>query len=239
VDEASGHIDAAALERSLQGLRTTIEGAGLEQSLGAALEAASVLFDVSGIGLMVIDENRALRYVAATDEVGRALEEVQERDGHGPCIDALVFDKVVQSRDLVEDERWPEIRSGVREGSVRAVLGVPVHVAGETVGALDGYLDRPYEWDAGHVKALQAYADLLGSVLASAVQARRRGELVDQLQHALHSRVVIERAVGMLMGREGIDAVAAFDRLRREARNRRERVAELAERVLAGLPLER
>jgi GAF domain-containing protein len=126
----------------------------------------------------------------------------------------------------------------VSRHGIRAVLGVPVHLAGETVGALDGYVDRPYEWDETHVRALQAYADLVGSLLASAVQARQRSELAGQLQHALNSRVVIERAVGMIMGREHVDAVTAFNRLRRQARNRRDRVADLAERVLEGMPLD-
>jgi hypothetical protein len=50
--------------------------------------------------------------VAATDETGRALDEIQEREGRGPCVDAFVFDKVVQSRDLAQDERGR--RSGPR-----------------------------------------------------------------------------------------------------------------------------
>lgn len=237
--QPGGHIDPDALERSLEGLRKRVEGAPLEEALREVLDAACLLFDIAGTGLMVIDEHRALRYVAATDDTGRVLEEAQERAGRGPSVDALVFDKVVQSRDLGADERWPEIVSAVSELGVRGVLGVPVHVAGETVASLDGYVGRPYEWDETHVRALQAYADLIGSLLAGAVQARQRGELVDQLQHALNSRVVIERAVGMIMGLEGVDAVTAFNRLRREARNRRERVAELAERVLEGLSLDR
>jgi AmiR/NasT family two-component response regulator len=40
------------------------------------------------------------------------------------------------------------------------------------------------------------------------------------------------------MGRERVDAVTAFNRLRRQARNRRDRVADLAERVLEGMPLD-
>lgn len=236
--EATGHIDPDALTRSLHSLRETVAGAAVEDALGEVLRGACVVFGVSGTGLMVIDESRALRYVAATDATGRALEQTQERAGHGPCVDALVLDKVVQSRDLREDERWPEIRTDISRYDVRAVLGVPVHLAGEAVGALDGYLDRPYEWGESHVRALQAYADLIGSLLAGAIQARQRSELAEQLQHALNSRVVIERAIGMIMGLEGVDAVTAFNRLRRAARNRRERVSELAGRVLDGLRLD-
>lgn len=234
MSETTGHVDPTALERSLRGLRVSVESSSIDDAIREVLEAACLLFGISGTGLMVIDEDRALRYVAATDRLGRQLEEVQDRAGVGPCVDALVFDAVVQSRNLSEDDRWPEIRDELVQAGICAVLGVPVHLGGDAVASLDGYMDRPYEWDASHIRALQAYADLVGSLLGSAVQARQRGEIADQLQHALDSRVTIERAVGMLMGLEDVDAVSAFNRLRGVARDRREKVADVAEEVLAG-----
>jgi response regulator NasT len=51
--------------------------------------------------------------------------------------------------------------------------------------------------------------------------------------------VVIEQAKGILMEREGVDQRAAFELLRRSARANRERVAEIARRVVTGEPLER
>ncbi len=56
--------------------------------------------------------------------------------------------------------------------------------------------------------------------------------VADQLQYALNYRVVIERAVGYLMGARGLDAVAAFDLLRRQARDSRRRVADVATDLL-------
>jgi AmiR/NasT family two-component response regulator len=46
---------------------------------------------------------------------------------------------------------------------------------------------------------------------------------------------VIERAIGLMMGRSGdLDAVAAFNRLRNVARSQRRRVAEVATDLLRG-----
>jgi hypothetical protein len=55
-----------------------------------------------------------------------------------------------------------------------------------------------------------------------------------QLQYALDYRVVIERAVGYLMGAHRLDAVTAFDVLRRRARDSRRRIADVATDVLGG-----
>ncbi len=54
-----------------------------------------------------------------------------------------------------------------------------------------------------------------------------------QLQEALESRVVIERCVGLLMGRDGVDAATAFNELRDIARPNRRKVHELAAEILA------
>ncbi len=59
---------------------------------------------------------------------------------------------------------------------------------------------------------------------------RRREILTEQLQTALNSRVIIEQAKGVLAQRGGLGMHAAFDRLRRYARDRNETLSEVARR---------
>ena len=58
--------------------------------------------------------------------------------------------------------------------------------------------------------------------------------MVEQLQYALENRVTIERAIGMLMARHDLDAVAAFHRLRGDARTTRRKVAVVAREIVEG-----
>ena len=235
-DESSsaGRIDRAALERSLEQLREHGRGAALEGALQQLLDAARILFHATGTGLMFIDDGATLRYVASTDRPGELLERTQEQAGEGPCVDALTFDRVVQSEDLARDDRWPALLPEVPDAGVRAVLGVPVHLAGTAVASLNAYVDEPYSWEPSEAQALEAYAGLIENLLESALQLRERGELAQQLQHALDNRVTIERAVGLVMGRRDVDAVSAFNVLRRRARDEGRKVVEVAEEVLAG-----
>ena len=55
----------------------------------------------------------------------------------------------------------------------------------------------------------------------------------DQLRTALATRIVIEQAKGMLAQRFDLDVDEAFERLRREARNRRMKLHVLAAAVVA------
>jgi GAF domain-containing protein len=231
-----GHfIDPDALERSLGALEREVPGEGLMEALQHVLESTRRLFAASGAGFMMVDESALLRAVAATDEPGRRLEERQEEEGHGPCVDALTFDHVVSTDDLAGDERWPELLPDLPEAGVRAVLGAPIHVSGVPVGSLNVYRDHPTGWSDGEVSALQSYAALIGSLLRSALHAREGERLSQQLQHALDHRVQIERAVGVVMGRHRVDAVTAFNQLRDVARRRQKKVIDVAFEVLEGL----
>lgn len=235
-----GYIDAAALERGLNALEGRLahlsaresEG-GLNDALHEVIGAACSLFGATGAGIMMVDDSSALCAVAATDEAGRLLETRQEQVGDGPCVETLTFDRVMQTVDLPADERWPKLGEEMREAGVRAVLGVPLHVDSIPVGALNVYRSQPHEWDDSEVSALQAYARLVENVLRGGLRVREREQLAEQLQHALDHRVTIERAVGVIMEREGVDAVTAFNHLRLIARNSQSKAAEVAKHLLA------
>jgi hypothetical protein len=95
---------------------------------------------------------------------------------------------------------------------------------------------QPRDWEPSEVAALQAYAGLVASLLCAANTAGVKGRLADQLQAALEHRWLIEQAKGVVMGREELDAQAAFERLRGAARSSTRRLADVARDVTGGQP---
>lgn len=207
----------------------------LETALRQVVDAASQIFAADGAGIMLIDDSQALHYVSATDPRSSVLEEAQQRLGYGPCVDSLIHDVLVSTGDLREDERWPGLADELAGVDIVSVLGVPVRVGGAAVGSLNAYRNRAHGWDGSEVQAIQAYARVIEDLIGAALLARERGELAAQLEHALEHRVVIERAVGLIMGERRVDAVVAFDILRRQARTDRRKVADLAADMLESL----
>jgi AmiR/NasT family two-component response regulator len=61
-----------------------------------------------------------------------------------------------------------------------------------------------------------------------------QGMLIEQLQSALTSRVIIEQAKGMLAERTGLSTEQAFAALRRHARAGNHRLSDLARAVIDG-----
>jgi GAF domain-containing protein len=227
--------DQERLQAVLSGARGIDVGTtGIAEAINEVVAAMPAVLRVSGAGLMVIDGDLQLTTLAWSDEAARVFEAVQEESGRGPCVDSLLHDMVVTVDDLQHDERWPDLGAAVVPLGVRAVVGMPVHVDGENIGSLNVYYDEPTDWPEQEIEALRAFASVLQQLLGVAVLAGRSDAVVQQLQSALESRVVIERAVGLVMGRRDIGAVDAFNLLRAASRRERRRVFEVAGEVLAG-----
>jgi GAF domain-containing protein len=227
-------IDPGLAAKSVQELRQTdLLNGELQASLRAVADATATIFEADGGGLMLLDDQQVLHYVGATNGRSAALEAAQEETGQGPCVDSLMHDELVQTADLTTDERWPELRSQVAELGVRAVLGTPLHLGQAAVGSLNIYRCEPCDWSDSDVEAIQAHAQIIEELLAAAMFGQRQNTIVEQLTQALAHRVSIERAIGVVVAVRNTDPVGAFNDLRHYARDRRIRVADLAEEVLA------
>lgn len=107
-----------------------------------------------------------------------------------------------------------------------------MRVGGVAVGSLNVYTAAPRSWGQSDLSALATIELFVERLLTSAVFSEHQGELISQLQRALEFRVVVERAVGMVMAVEEIDAVDAFERIRRSARSARRSIRDVASDVI-------
>jgi GAF domain-containing protein len=225
--------DPAALAKSIGSLENLDAEFNLNQSLQAAVMAAKALFRADGAGLMLADANGRLRWASATDERAEAAEDIQELSGQGPCQVAFAQRTPAAMRDAKVEPHWGEMTLVLADVQIRAALSVPVEARGGPIGTLDIYSTTPRDWDASEISAVQAYAGILSNLLVSAIDAHARGRLAEQLQVALDHRLLIEQAKGVLMEREGLDAPAAFERIRMSARSSRRSAADVARELLA------
>lgn len=227
------HIDEEALYSSLVRLRQSATDAGVTSVMKRAVDSVHGLFDCAGAGTMFVTESGQLSYIAASDESARRLEEAQATAGQGPCYDSYVYATDITSSDVHTDSRWPDLPVQMVP-HVRAVAGIPIFLSGTPVGTLNVYRDQPADWDDSELNALRAYGDLVAEAIGAALAAHEHSVLADQLRYALDYRAVIERGVGYLMGAHQLDAVTAFNILRKRARDSRRRVADVATEILGG-----
>ncbi len=230
-------IDPTDLAKSIGALGSLDPGRGLAPTLQQIADAAKQLFSADGAGLMLVDAEGQLRWASASDQTAQALEGGQERLAQGPCAVAFSQRLPAAIRDIRTEPDWAEFAQVLLGEGICAALSVPVELDGGVIGTLDIYAGQARDWDPSEVAALQAFAGLVASLLSAATTAQVQGRLAEQLQAALEHRWLIEQAKGVIMGREELDAQAAFERLRRAARSSTRRLADVAKDVTGGQPL--
>jgi GAF domain-containing protein len=160
-------------------------------------------------GVTVTRNGKQIDTPATTHKWPLLLDEIQQRHGEGPCLTAAWEEKIIHVADLTTDERFPlYARDALTETPIRSVMAFQMWIAGEQMGALNVYAETAH--------AFGPQTREIGLVFAShssvAWNAARRDE---QFKRALTSRDVIGQAKGMLMERYGVNAIQAFDLLRK------------------------
>ena len=184
IDRRSATQELRLLLQGVDGLA----GEGLAAALQRVAEAATTVLRAHGAGVMLADEHEVLRCAAASGPPGRGLATAQERLGAGPALDSYANELPVSSRDLTADSRWPDLRHLIDRAAVRSVLSAPLTLpGGRPIGALNLHSSRERDWEVGEVAATMAYAGVVASLIAMALEARLRGVLLDKLLDALRN----------------------------------------------------
>lgn len=191
------------------------------------------LLGADAAGLLLGDQRGSLQLVSASSEAAQLVELFQLKADHGPCLDCYTTSTQVRCDDLdATGGRWPQFVARAREHGFAAVHALPMRLRGQTIGALNLFHRRPHAMPGGELAVGQALADVATIAILSDRGTREREQLTEQLQAALHTRVIIEQAKGILAERGHIGLDEAFARLRNHARTTQQRLSTLARGVI-------
>jgi len=205
----------------------------VEEALDRVVASADALFGVDGTVLMLVDRGQVLRNLAVSDPRAALLEELQAEHEEGPCVDAFDDKEPVAADDLSREDRWPAFSPDAARRDLLAVLASPIPYSEQAVGVVAVFATEPHPWTGAEREAIVAFTELVALLILNAMEATERGRLAAELQVALDSRVVIEQAKGVLVGRHGLTTRQAFERLRRAARDQRRPLAEVSRAVVS------
>jgi GAF domain-containing protein len=194
--------------------------------------AATCCGSSGGVGLLLLDRDQQLSYVAAAGRPRRSLAGSQVRLGEGPSMDAFLEDAPVTSRDLAGEPRWPDFRPLALAAGIRAWLSAPVRQRHGPIGVLDFARTDPQPWQPQDLAAANAFARLIVATLQQAA-ARQQQALSPALRFAVDHDARIEQARGVIMQRERLDEDAAVELLRLQAQIEGQPIRAVAERLLS------
>jgi GAF domain-containing protein len=201
---------------------------------GLAVRCVTLL-DVDEAGVMLMDANSTLRYVASSSEQMRLVELLELQHEEGPCLDAWRAGQVaVSTRAEDAAKRWPIFGTHARDAGLESLAGIPMRLRVNQIGALNLFSRRPGGLSDDDRNIAQAMADI-ATIGILQERAIRDGHVVTtQLQAALESRIAIEQAKGILAEHASISVDDSFILLRTYSRANNGKLTETAHDVVSG-----
>ena len=218
------------LEDSMSGLaKLTTEALPLRELLTrVATYAVQAIPGADGAGLTLIENERADTIVATADFVTQ-VDAIQYGLGDGPCIMAAREGRTVISRSLRDEERWGTFGAQVADLGVHSVVSLPLQLGdGDVVGAMNVYAHAYDAFDERSAALGEAFAVPAAIAVQHAHVLEQTRRLAEHLQASLNTQMIVEQAVGVLIGRENIDADEARRRLEGLAEQQGERLGVVA-----------
>lgn len=206
--------------------RDLLAQGSLQATMDRIVEHATVLIngcDEAGILTVRRGEVKAL---AATSEVVRTADRIQQDLREGPCFDAVTDrTQVYAIEDLNRPhERWARFAPELRKLGMGSMMGFLLFTEDDELGALNVYSHQPRTFD----EVARTTGWILASHAAVAFSAARTHQ---QLGHALETRHEIGEAMGILMERHGLTEERAFGVLKKASQDHNIKLREVARRI--------
>ncbi|MDX6220991.1 MAG: hypothetical protein QOD91_45 [Frankiales bacterium] len=221
--------------RAFVGLASSLaNGYDVVDLLDELVSNCARLLDVASAGLLLSDGLGVLHVMGASSEAARLLEVFQLQRAEGPCRDCFHTGEPVPVADLAEaGDRWPQFVPAAQAAGFASVHALPMRLRANTLGAMGLFGDIPGPLSEEDLTLAQALADVASVALVQDRAVNDRAAVVEQLQLALNSRVVLEQAKGVVAHIGDLDPGQAFAALRRYARNHNQRLTAVAQAVVS------
>jgi transcriptional regulator with GAF, ATPase, and Fis domain len=238
--QAAGERQADLID-SLTGLAESLtHSESVRETLASILSLAQrTIPNCHAASVTVLDGNDRPATIMATNDDTYELDRRQYELHDGPCLDAARR-QVVNRWSLDEAEvRFPEFTSLAKEMGLQSYLSAGLSLAGRRVGALNLSSKDVDGFSQLDEDMLTLFTVPAAAAIVSVGRYADARELAAQLQQALQSRAVIDRAVGIIMAESRCSADEAFGTLSRASNNRNVKLRDLAAEIVQRITDER
>jgi len=211
--------------------RIALGGRPLDQTLGeVAVLAKRALPEAPESSVTLLSEDRP-RTAAFSEAVALRLDQRQYDDGHGPCLDAAASGGTVQVVMDDPDGPYPHFRQLAQREGITHSLSVGIPAAGRITAALNLY-SATGAFTADSMRITGTFAGVAGLALATVGRYDDAAAVAVQLQEALASRALINRAQGVLMAQLRCSRDEAFATLIRRSQEQGVKLQAVAQSVV-------
>ncbi|MBN1912887.1 MAG: GAF and ANTAR domain-containing protein [Candidatus Omnitrophica bacterium] len=200
----------------------------LDDILRLIVAVTAEALDSNICSLMLLDEKTNQLAVRATQSISEEYNKKPPlKIGEGIAGKAVQENKPMAVKDVIKEKEYKHKNIAKKEGLV-SLLCVPMSVKGKTIGVINCYTSKPYDFSDEEIEILTMIAN-------QAAVAIENTELIVKskvIQEELETRKRIERAKGILMRDERLNEEQAYLKIRRYSMDKRKTMREVAEAII-------
>jgi GAF domain-containing protein len=224
--------DAAAPQDEFGAIAQQLrEGRSLEQTYQVIVDSAPRVVDGCDRAALGLLDGSRFRSAAATDDVMRLIDALQDELDEGPCLEASTEQAWQLDNDLEHHSKWPRLSKAVLARTpVRAMLAVPLVDDGRRSGALNLFADSPHAFTEASTEA----AAILAAFATVAATAPRHSARAQQYAEGMATTREIGAAIGILMATHQMSSDEAFAVLSRASQRLNRKLRDIAAGIVRG-----
>jgi ANTAR domain len=185
--------------------------------------------------VMLHQTEETVELIHASSERMQLLMQIQIDHGDGPGYDCLQTGNPYINQQLSEsDALWPRFAPMARAMGFQTIHALPMLIGTNVVGSFTFADVEKRDIQSDDVERACTSVNSAAVAILHVVALRSQTELIDQLETALETRVVIEQAKGMVAARLHVHPDRAFDILRRYSRRTRTNLRSIAHSIIDG-----
>jgi GAF domain-containing protein len=229
------HVWEERMARTMVELADTlVGGVDVIEFLQLLAERCLDVLEVDAVGVLLADDRGVLNLMAASPEHAPVLELFLVQQDEGPALECYRTGELVTwAAPHAEPGRWPRFARHAGGAGFVSAQAAPMRLGDRTIGVVT-LVRRAAEPTPEATTLAQSFADM-ASISIPHIRSRTYQEvLAEQLRSALHDRITVEQAKGVLAERRQTGVAEAFAAMRSWARRERKPVVDVARAVLNG-----
>lgn len=232
IENASLYEDATQRARQIDMLaqvsKTITSTHYLEEVLHLIATMTASMMNSKICSIMLLDEKKKELAIVATQSLSEEYrKKANLRVGQSISGRAVLEKKPVKVLDVAKEPgyKYPELAQ--KEGLV-SLLAVPMMLKDRVIGVLNSYTSKEHRFAPEEVQILQAVANQA----AIAIENTKLLDKTVEMEEALLTRKLVDRAKGILMKEHGLSEEEAFRLIQKQSMNTRKTMKELAESII-------
>ncbi len=232
IEKARLDIESSKKSRRLDTISristTIVSGRYLQEILQLVVTMTAEMMNSKICSIMLLDDQKQELEIKATQSLSPDyIKKPNLKVGESVSGQAVKEKKPVMVLNVTREPayKYPEV---ARKEGIISMLSVPMMIKDKVIGVINSYTAHEHSFSEEEIKVLQSVANQA----AISIENTKLFDKAAEMEEALETRKVVEKAKGVLMQKYTMNEAEAFKIIQQQSMNTRKSMKQIAEAIL-------